>query len=247
MSLRAVLITGAAGGIGAGLVSAYRAAGYCVIATGRRAPASHDAHRFLEWDLEALASDDANLAAFRSAVQEALGGDALSVLVNNAATQILGPTASIRLEDWNRSLRVNVTAPLRLVQAFLPDLERNSGMVLNIGSVHARATKREFVSYATSKTAMHGLTRALAVDLGPRVRVLCLAPAAVETPMLRAGFEGKPEAFAALAAAHPVGRIATPDEIGRAAVALSADPFLFASGAEFYLDGGVLSRLYDPQ
>src|SRR3546814_2841666 len=70
-----------------------------------------------------------------------------------------------------------------------------------------------FVSYATSKAALHGLTRALAIDLGPDIRVVCLAPAAVATPMLTAGFVGKEEAFAQLKQCHALERIATPDEI----------------------------------
>src|SRR3546814_11631159 len=102
---------------------------------------------------------------------------------------------------------------MRLSQALLPELAANEGIILNIGSVHARATKKEFVSYATSKAALHGLTRALAIDLGPDIRVVCLAPAAVATPMLTAGFVGKEEAFAQLKQCHALERIATPDEI----------------------------------
>ena len=244
--MRAALITGAAGGIGSALVTAFKAAGYHVIATDLATPASHHADCFVEADLEPVAQSDAALAAFRKAVESGLGGHQLAVLVNNAAAQILGPTAAITGAAWDRTLAVNLTAPLRLAQTFLSALEAAKGTVLNIGSVHAQATKAGFVAYATSKAAIHGLTRALAVDLGACVRVICLAPAAVATPMLRAGFEGMPEAYAALAAAHPAGRIAEPGEVARAATSIVEDPFLFATGAVFYLDGGILSRLHDP-
>jgi len=120
------------------------------------------------------------------------------------------------------------------------------GCVLNIGSVHANATKPGFVSYATSKAALHGLTRALAVDLGERCRVICLAPAATETDMLRAGFEHNPGGLEQLASMHPLNRLATPQEIARLAVVLASEA-QFCTGSTVYADGGVLSRLHDPE
>src|SRR3546814_10911451 len=72
-------------------------------------------------------------------------------LVNNAAVQRLAKTSAVTMADWDESITVNLTAPMRLSQALLPELAANDGIILNIGSVHARATKKEFVSYATSK------------------------------------------------------------------------------------------------
>ena len=193
-----------------------------------------------------IVSNDAALDTFVGAVKEALDGFPLKVLVNNAALQLLGSVPEISLSDWERTLRLNVTTPFRLAQAFLPELQSANGTVINVGSVHARATKREFVAYATSKAALHGLTQAMAVDLGGKLRVLCVAPAAVGTEMLHDGFAGRPEAFAELAAMHPAGRIAQPAEIARSIVSLSQEPFMFATGATIWLDGGILSRLCDP-
>jgi NAD(P)-dependent dehydrogenase (short-subunit alcohol dehydrogenase family) len=244
--MNVALITGIAGGIGQALGTAYRDGGYHVIGTGRAAPAAGVCDTFLPIDLALLATSDDALADFRTAVLEACDGAPLKVLVNNAATQILGDTSALTLSDWQLTMGVNVTAPFRLVQAFLPELEAARGSVLNIGSVHAQSTKPEFAAYATSKAALHGLTRALAVDLGRRVRVNCLAPAAISTPMLMAGFEGKADAFAKLEACHPVDRIGRPEECAKAALFLTSDEAAFATGAIFYLDGGVLSRLHDP-
>ena len=243
---RAVLVTGAAGGIGSALTEAYRDAGWRVIATDRSGTDAPAAHVFEAADLSAIATDDDERDSFCRSVREALDGIPLCALVNNAALQILGSSDAISLADWEQTLRINVTAPFRLAQALLPDLRSANGVVINVGSVHAQATKREFVAYATSKAAIHGLTRAMAVDLGENPRVLCVAPAAVGTPMLREGFEGNPSALSQLAAAHPAGRIATPAEIAEAIVALSQGPFLFITGTTIWLDGGVLSRLHDP-
>src|SRR5690606_38684558 len=133
-----------------------------------------------------------------------------------------------------------------LTQAFLNPLRRNSGCIVNVGSVHAQATKPEFVTYATMTSALHSRTRALAVDLGPRVRAVCLAPAAIATPMLQEGFVGREVAFAELGACHPAGRVGSPEEVAQAVTFLLSDRAGFLTGATLYLDGGILCRLHDP-
>lgn len=244
---RNVLVTGAAGGIGQALVSAYAQDGWRVIATDRHEPAgATDASLFIPADLEDLVHDPSALEAFIQAVTSGLNGTPLDCLVNNAALQLLGSAPNILLEDWQRTMAVNLTLPFLLAQGLIDQLRQAEGVIINIGSVHAQATKREFVSYATSKAAIHGLTRALAVDLGPSPRVLCVAPAAVNTTLLQEGFEGRPDAFSDLAVAHPAGRIASPQEIAQSVVSLSQAPFMFATGSTVWLDGGVLSRLHDP-
>jgi NAD(P)-dependent dehydrogenase (short-subunit alcohol dehydrogenase family) len=244
--MRAVLVTGASGGIGNALCTAFHDAGWRVVATDFRKPTPASADAFIDADLEELAIDDGALATFKGRVQHALDGVKLAALVNNAAVQLLGRADSVNAKDWERTLRINLSAPFRLVQAFLGDLEATKGVAINVGSVHAQATKPGFVSYATSKAAIHGLTRALAVDLGPRLRVVCIAPAAVATPMLLSGFADNAEAMADLAKMHPAGRLAQPAEIAEAAVAIADKPFLFSTGGTFWLDGGILSRLHDP-
>lgn len=247
MTQKAVFITGIAGGIGAALGAAFRAAGWRVIGSGRKAPDPSICDVFVQADLNALALDDAVLTQVVADVRAGLVGAQLSALVNNAAAQILGATADLTSQDWQRTLNVNLTAPFRLSQAFLSELESApDGTILNIGSVHAQATKKEFAAYATSKAALHGMTRALAVDLGKAVRVVCLAPAAISTPMLLAGFEGREEAFQSLEACHPAERIGQPGEVAEAALFLTGPHAGFATGTTFWLDGGVLSRLHDP-
>lgn len=247
MNGRSVVITGANGGIGAALVAAFAGAGWRVIATSQsKPPAKSPAHKFIQADLGALARDERAMAEFASAANAAAGDRPVSVLVNNAALQILGPLAKLTAADIRQSMDVNVIAPFLLAKAFLPQLEANRGAIINIGTVHAQATKPEFAAYATSKTALHGLTRALAVDLGPKVRVNTLAPAATATPMLMAGFEGKAGKFKELEGCHPLNRIATTEEIARIALFLASDDAAFITGATLYADGGVLARLHDP-
>jgi NAD(P)-dependent dehydrogenase (short-subunit alcohol dehydrogenase family) len=167
-------------------------------------------------------------------------------LVNNAAVQVLGGVDSLTVADWQRTLHVNLLAPFVLTQGLLPELAAAKGSVINISSIHARLTKANFVAYATSKAALSGMTRAMAVDVGGRVRINAIEPAAIATDMLKAGFEGRPEHFAQLEDCHPQGRVGTPTEVAALAVSMASGELRFLHGACVGLDGGISGRLFDP-
>lgn len=244
---RSVLITGCLGGIGKSLVTAFNDDGWRVIGVDRRvAEKQADSAAFIRADIGDFVQAPKTLRQFAEKVRAACGDSPLSALVNNAAVQHLGRLDGLETDAIVESLNVNVAAPMLLAKTFLGDLEQNNGSILNIGSVHAQATKPGFAAYATSKAALHGMTRALAVDLGPKVRVNTLAPAATATPMLLAGFKEDAGALAALNDVHPLRRIAEPDEIAKIAVFLASEKAGFLTGATLFADGGVLSRLHDP-
>lgn len=246
MREKAVLITGAHGEIGKAICARFLSKGWFVIGTDLSSVTPDHVSAYVPSDLQAVARDAEARRELHSQVLAALGTRVMAALVNNAATQRLAPVDILSADDWQITLDINVTAPFMLIKLFLAQLRQTQGCIINIGSVHAQATKREFAAYATSKAALHGLTRALAVDLGPTVRAICLAPAAIATSMLVSGFDGRQDKLAELASAHPVGRIGHPDEVAEAALYLSSPEATFASGSAFYLDGGILSRLYDP-
>jgi NAD(P)-dependent dehydrogenase (short-subunit alcohol dehydrogenase family) len=243
--IQTVLITGACGGIGQALCRVFQAADYFVIASDHFSdPCSCNA--FVEADLNSFCTNEQYRIDTISRVRLHLGCHGLSVLINNAAIQILGTTEAITVEHWRQTLDVNLVAPFLLTQALLSDLEKAKGSVVNIASVHATVTKPGFVSYATSKAALVGLTRSLSVDLGSRVRVNAICPAATATPMLLAGFEGNPEALQELANAHPLERIAQPEEVAQVALFLASPQASFITGASILVDGGISGRLHDP-
>lgn len=132
-----------------------------------------------------------------------------------------------------------------LSQYFIPLLEQEKGVIVNIASIHQQLTKPRFVSYATSKSALVGLTKAMAVDLKDRVRVNAISPAAIETTMLRAGFNNDEAALDILRNLHPVKRIGYPDEVAQLVLFLCSEEAGFISGANFTLDGGISSVLHD--
>lgn len=245
--LRYALITGAAGGIGQAMVQEFAANGYTVIATDWvPAPEGLGAHHYLQADLARTVEDEAYAEEVFSQIKTWLGNAGLVALINNAAIQILGGAGILTRADWQQTLNVNLLAPFFWAQALLPELEAAKGSVVNISSIHARLTKKNFVAYATSKAALSGMTRAMAVDLGPRVRVNAIEPAAIETGMLKAGFAAKAELYAQLEKCHPAGRIGQPAEVAKCAAAIVQGGMPFLHGACIALDGGISGCLSDP-
>jgi NAD(P)-dependent dehydrogenase (short-subunit alcohol dehydrogenase family) len=244
--MKNVFITGAEGGIGRALCKEYKKAGYRVIASDRNPDNGVTCDMFFQFDLSLFTRDAEYKKNTMHKIIALFNNEGLSVLINNAAIQILNGTENATVEDWHTTLDTNVVAPFILIQGLLPQLEKAHGNVLNIASVHATNTKPGFIAYATSKTALCGLTRALAVDLGPRMRVNALAPAATATPMLLDGFKGKPELFQQLSEMHPLGRIASPEEVAQVALFLTSDAASFITGAVISVDGGISGRLHDP-
>ncbi len=241
---QAAVITGSAGAIGQALVATFEAAGYRVIGIDKQ-PASDTRH--IRADLDEFCVSAAYRESVVKEVRKQLADRELKVLVNNAAVQMLNRVEQITPDEWRTTLNVNLVAPFLLAQSLLADLEQTQGSIINIASVHAFATKPRFVCYATSKAALVGLTRSMAVDLGPRVRVNAICPAAIDTPMLADGFNGDASKLGALAGVHPIGRIAQPTELAEMALFLSSPKTGFVTGSAVTLDGGILARLHDPE
>jgi NAD(P)-dependent dehydrogenase (short-subunit alcohol dehydrogenase family) len=241
------VVTGAAGGIGMAICRRLSQAGIAVCGIDVREPESGaGVGRFLQADLGDLANSAESANSIVLEICTWLAGRSLGLLVNNAAVQCLGPTESLARPLWRRALDVNLLAPFFLIQGLLPELKRNRGCVVNISSVHARATKPGFVAYATTKAALSGLTRALAVDLGQQVAFYGIEPAAVQTEMLVQGFANSPGSLARLAACHPSGEIATPESLAELVHFLLASRIAGLQGSAIEFGGGISARLHDP-
>jgi NAD(P)-dependent dehydrogenase (short-subunit alcohol dehydrogenase family) len=241
------LITGVSGGIGGALAKAFHDAGYRIIATDLVPPKNvPEIDHFFQINLESLIENEKEANAFYELIRSVINDDGLKVLVNNAALQIIKPLNELTVRDLMRTLNTNTAAPFFLIQHFIAELESVQGSVINISSIHAKLTKPNFVAYATSKAALSGLTRAMAVEMGSRIRINAIAPAAIATSMLKAGFENNQPAFAQLSEMHPTGRIGEPSEVASLAVFLASDNAKFINGGVFDLDGGIGARLHDP-
>lgn len=244
---RSVLITGANGGMGAALCALFQQRGWYVIATDLQPEPASACQAYVAADLSRISMEPSYWADRLQRVQACLPDSGrLDLLINNAARQIVAPIERLTAADWQETMQVNVTAAFLLVQGLLKELECAGGMVINIASVHAQLTKSQFTAYATSKAAVVGLTRALAVELGGRVRVNAVCPAAVATPMLVAGFEGNTEGLEKLAACHPSRCIGTPEDVAGLVFSLTEHSSHYINGAIINVDGGIGSRLFDP-
>lgn len=242
-----VIITGAAGGIGQAMVKCFSEAGYGVIGTDKVAtPASSPCQHYICADLQRTVADAEYASGIFDQIRLCLARNSLKALVNNAAVQVLSPAHCLGRNDWRSTLDVNLLAPFFWTQSLLNELQACHGTVLNISSIHARLTKQNFIAYSTSKAALTGLTRAMAAELGSRIRVLAIEPAAIDTVMLREGFSGNPGGYNKLKAYHPTTDIGTPVDLARLAVSIVTLENSFLNGAIINMDGGIGACLSDP-
>ena len=244
-STKAALVTGCFGDIGKALVKAFSEAGYSVIGTDIRSGNDELADATIQLDLQRLVMDEDYRRDCIAAIRARIGERPFGALVNNAATQRTGRLQELSSDAWLETYAVNVLAPAVLTAELLPELTVAKGAVVNVSSVHAILTKPGFAAYASSKAALNGLTRSLAIECGPDVRVNAVQPEAVDTAMLRAGFSDM-DKLAELDAYHPSGRIGLPAEVASVCVHLCSDQASFVTGAVVPIDGGIGGRLHDP-
>jgi NAD(P)-dependent dehydrogenase (short-subunit alcohol dehydrogenase family) len=233
---RVALVTGAAGGIGVAIVAALEAAGWTVAATDLEG--ADPATRPVD-----LTADLASRAGCAGLIDRTLAGfGRIDLLVNNAATMTLAEPTAATMDRWWRDFQVNLSAPLWLVQAARPALQQARGQVINMCSISALRGEPGFSAYAASKAGLLGLTRSLARELAPDVRVNALAPGPTDTPQLGrdAEFQGMslPELHEFYARQMPIGRLVDPAEVA-ASVTFLAGAAAF-TGECVQVNGGML-------
>lgn len=240
------LITGAAGGIGSATCRVFHDAGWRVVGLDRRAIDVPGVDRFIEAD---MSSPDAPRDVFDRVAHDF---GRLDALVNNAAVQICKPVLDTTPEDWDLIMASNLRSVFLSVQRAFELLRASRGSIVNVSSVHALATSRAIAAYAASKGALLAFTRSLAIEWGEfGIRVNAILPGAVNTPMLHAGLargnivaQSLDQLVRGLGRKHILGRVGTPDEIGRAILFLAdRDASSFITGQSLVVDGGALARL----
>ena len=227
---RHLLITGAGSGIGRATAQLFASHGARLALLDRNAEAVHTVAR--ELGAFHAAVDVADEAQVNEAVQAAASamGDAIDGVVNAAGMAIPAPLAETRLADWNRVLAVNLTGPFLLCRAALPWLQRSSdATIVNVSSGSALLPVGLAISsYVASKSAIIGLTRALARSLGPLgIRVNAVSPGSTETAMTA---EYDEQARRRVGERTLVGRLGRPEEIAAVACCLISDSSSYVSG-----------------
>ncbi|MBI3961389.1 MAG: SDR family oxidoreductase [Deinococcus sp.] len=248
---KVAVVTGAAKGIGLACARGLAGNGAQVLLVDQDEAALRQATADLKakgYEVQALVADvsrSADAQRIAQIAQKAFG--AVHILVNNAGIQRYGTVESTPEEVWDEVLAVNLKGPFLVSQQVVPLIRAaGGGAVVNMGSVQSFATQRNVVAYTASKHGLLGLTRSMAVDLAPTIRVNCVCPGTVDTPMLHWAASQAPDPvklLAAVNAMHPLGRIATPDEVAQVVLFLASDRASFVTGAAYVVDGGLLLPL----
>ena len=167
----------------------------------------------------------------------------LDILVNNAGVGHVGTMMQTEASDLDRLYQVNVRGIFNVTKAFLPKmLERKSGNIINLASIGGVVGIRDRLAYCTTKFAVVGLTKSMALDHATDgIRVNCICPGRVETPFVSARLAEYPDpekAYREMSATQALGRMGNPEEIAHAALYLASDESAFITGTAFLIDGG---------
>lgn len=237
---KTVLVTGGARRVGAAICRRLHRAGANVVIHYRTS--NREALR-LQRSLERLRPDSVSCIAADLLRHDALAGlvkaaiqafGRLDILVNNASSFYATPLGSVTAADWDDLVGTNLRAPLFLSQAAAPELTRRRGAIVNIVDIHADRPLEGHLTYSIAKAGLVGLTRALARELAPRVRVNAVAPGPIAWP--EAGMLAEAPVQADIVARTPLQRIGDMDDIAQAVHFLITAPFV--TGQVLAVDGG---------
>lgn len=241
-----VLITGVLGGIGIATAQQFHQAGWQVVGVDLGTP--EKTPKAIDCFIQADVADATAWEYISQQVSNKMGR--VDGIVNNAAVQVCKPFIETTPQEWDKVMAVNLKSVYLGIRQLYPLMAEGSAVV-NVSSVHAIATSQQIAAYAASKGGMLALTRALALELAPRIRVNAVLPGAVDTQMLRSGLsrghvEGKDgdALVAALGQKHVTGRVGQPKEIAEAIYFLAdRSKSSFMTGQALVVDGGATARL----
>lgn len=243
-----VLITGGGRGIGRGIVERLVADGARVVIAQRSVPDNMEEFGDRVHPVRVNLADPSEHEAAIAESVAWLGG--LDVLINNAGRMSHQELAELTLADWGHTVALNLTAPINLARLCLGHMAASGqARIVNIGSIEGLAANPGHVAYATSKAAVHGMTRAMAVDLGRfGISVNAIAPGWIDTE-LNAGYLGDAASgvdLTQLMRMHPVGRLGTAADVAAAAAFLVSPEAGFITGEVLTVDGGRTAKLPTP-
>ncbi|RVA38694.1 SDR family oxidoreductase, partial [Mesorhizobium sp. M7A.F.Ca.US.001.01.1.1] len=176
----------------------------------------------------------------------------LDIVVNSAAVHPYGTAVSTDFETWNKAMSVNVGSIYLTAHFGIPEMvRRGGGAIVNVASVQGFACQQNVAAYATTKGAIHTLTRALALDHARSgIRVNSVSPGSIRTPILEQAARGEngtdadvEAAYKRFGEAHPIGRIGEPEEVAELIAFLCSSKAGFCTGADYKIDGGLTAGI----
>jgi 3alpha(or 20beta)-hydroxysteroid dehydrogenase len=238
---KVALVTGAASGIGEATAWAFARHGATVIVSDIRAERGEAVARAIgddAWFVRLDASDPVSWEAAAVAIIEKHGR--LDILVNNAGTGTGGGIQRETIEDHRRVMDLNVTGVWLGIRTMLPAMESpGGGSVVNISSIDGLVGVEGLSTYVGSKFAVTGMTRALALELGPRgIRVNSVHPGIIETPMVAKNIGASMTRLRNAVARQPIARMGRASEVADAVVFFASDESTYCTGTSLVVDGG---------
>jgi len=245
---KVVLVTGAASGIGEGTAKLFSTHNAIVVLADIDGDKAKEVASTLPadrtWARQVDVSDADAMTRLVKEVVEKFGG--LDVLYNNAGIHQEGDVTKVSLEDWNRLLAVNLTGVFNGSRAAIPELAKRKGCIINTSSVSGMGGDINMAAYNAVKGAITNLTRAMAIDHGRQgVRVNAVCPTMTATAMTKDMLADK-ETVKHQLDRVPLGRIGTPEDIGKAVLFLASDYAGFVTGVNLAVDGGVTAANGQP-
>ncbi|MFP4649397.1 MAG: glucose 1-dehydrogenase [Desulfobacterales bacterium] len=245
----AALVTGGAQGIGRAVAERFLSEGLNVLVADKDSEACEEIQeeKGKKENLRAEVCDAADENGVKKAVSETINRfERLDVLVCNAGISgFFGvPVTELTLEQWQRVISVNLTGCFLFAKHAVPHLEKARGCIINIGSTRAVQSEPHTEAYSASKGGIVALTHALAVSLGPQIRVNCISPGWIETgPWQKKARRTEPGLTQQDHAQHPSGRVGIPEDVASMASWLASEDAGFVTGQNFIIDGGMTRKM----
>ena len=239
---RVAVVTGSTRGIGRAIAVELAREGATVVVNSRDEHAAAELAAELGNGATAVGADVATADGCEQLVASALEAhERLDILVCNAGASVMAPAEELALADWERLLALNLTGPFLLCQrAFAALRESGRGAIVTIASVAAFTTPPRRVGYVAAKAGLVALTKVLAAEWAPAIRVNAVVPGYIETDLVADLLERGAVDRDALEARTPYGRLGRPDEVARAVAYLASDDAAYVNGATLPVDGGWL-------
>ncbi|RYG06204.1 MAG: SDR family oxidoreductase [Chitinophagaceae bacterium] len=240
LSSKRVLITGGGTGLGLAITRAMVTAGAEVVILGRREEILKEACDQLGRSATYRVLDVSVLSAIPSFIKELDQEFPLDVLVNNAGINMKKEFLDVTDEDFEKVIRTNQQAAFTLSRECATRMvTRKKGNIIMISSMAAKYGIPKVIAYTAAKSAIEGMTKAMAVDLSPSgIRVNCIAPGFIATDMSAAALNNDPERKARVLGRTPMGYLGKPEDVGHAAVFLASDASKYITGVSLPVDGG---------